>query len=56
MLAEAMVRLHERPGLRRSLGGAARRAAEARFSVAGYVGRLYALYGFGPGDLGSPRS
>ena len=44
-LAGLMGRLQERPDLRRSLGHAARRAVEERFSVQGYVARLYELYG-----------
>lgn len=47
-LSGLMGRLQERPDLRRSLGHAARRAAEGRFSAPGYVARLYELYGLDP--------
>ncbi|WZP00187.1 glycosyltransferase [Isosphaeraceae bacterium EP7] len=44
-LARHMIRLHERPDLRRSMGEAGRLAAIERFSVGDYVDRLYRLYG-----------
>jgi len=46
-LAAAMARLDADAELRRTMGRAARRATEERFSVRDYVSRLYALYGFG---------
>jgi len=45
ILAAAMVRLCEDPARRREMGQAARRSVEDRFGVAGYVARLYDLYG-----------
>jgi glycosyltransferase involved in cell wall biosynthesis len=44
-LAQAMMRLHTNPDRRRAMGRNARLAAEQRFSVQAYVGRLYELYG-----------
>jgi glycosyltransferase involved in cell wall biosynthesis len=46
-LADAIGFLHERPGRRREMGRAARRAAEERFSVQVYVRTLYTMYGLG---------
>ena len=43
-LADRMVQLHESPAMRRDFGRAARRDAEHRFSVEGYVHRLHDLY------------
>ena len=51
-LAAAMARLDADAELRRSMGLAARRAAEERFSVPDYVRRLYSLYGLGSGTDG----
>jgi glycosyltransferase involved in cell wall biosynthesis len=44
-LARAMLRLSTDAERRRAMGKQARRAAEERFSVRAYVGRLYELYG-----------
>lgn len=43
-LAAAMIRLDKNPDLRRSMGRAARRAVEKRFSACDYVETLYQMY------------
>jgi glycosyltransferase involved in cell wall biosynthesis len=44
-LARAMIQLQAKQEMRQTLGQAGRSAVEERFSVGGYVERLYTLYG-----------
>jgi len=44
-LATAMCRLHAGPEMRKTMGHHGRRVAESRFSIHGYLQRLYGIYG-----------